>query len=619
MRVTLGEVFDVAVDLRRSSPTFGRAVGIALSAANKRMLWIPPGFAHGFVVVSDVAEFLYKTTDFWYPEHERTLLWNDPALGIDWPLDGEPILAAKDAAGTPLASAETYAVTSRMRILLTGHERTGRLRARAAAARSGDVIATDRAALDLAQPDAIVKAMRDAKPDLVVNAGAYTAVDLAERERDVAFAVNATRAADPRGGSEAQRRAAGPLLDRLRVRRRGDDALRRGCADRRRSTSTARASSQASRRSPRPARARWFCARAGCTARGQELPADDPAARARARRAAHRRGPDGHAQLVAHARGGDGARWSARGLPALAERAGLYHLSSAGVTTWHGFARAIVGDAARARASRRSRPANTRRRRGGRPTACWPRRSSSATFGFALPAWQDALAACLREERAGTSRLNLARAPLQPPTSSAGSSRETSDPAARGRLHVRPCERRGVGRHRSPAVDRQWPGLRSSRRCPARGAGEARRPGRSAARRRAGSTLARPARAEVESLAAPKSGRLEIGFGARSLQASRDIVLRDLSWTTTASGAARRARRDRIAGCRGARGRACARPPIAGLAVRVRGFRGERSATSTAGDIAAASARFGQFWTPVLAGEVATSSIEVAGVPASTA
>jgi dTDP-4-dehydrorhamnose 3,5-epimerase len=109
VRATLGEVYDVAVDLRRSSPNFGRAVSVTLSAANKRMLWIPPGFAHGFVVVSEDAEFLYKTTDYWYPEHERTLLWSDPALGIAWPLAGEPTLAAKDAQGLPLAAAETYA------------------------------------------------------------------------------------------------------------------------------------------------------------------------------------------------------------------------------------------------------------------------------------------------------------------------------------------------------------------------------------------------------------------------------------------------------------------------------------------------------------------------------
>jgi dTDP-4-dehydrorhamnose 3,5-epimerase len=109
VRVVAGEVFDVAVDLRRSSPTFGRAMCRVLSASNKRMLWVPPGFAHGFLVLSEDAEFLYKTTDYWYPEHERTLLWNDPALGIAWPLPGPPVLAAKDAAGRRLADADTYA------------------------------------------------------------------------------------------------------------------------------------------------------------------------------------------------------------------------------------------------------------------------------------------------------------------------------------------------------------------------------------------------------------------------------------------------------------------------------------------------------------------------------
>jgi dTDP-4-dehydrorhamnose 3,5-epimerase len=108
VRVIAGEVFDVAVDLRRESPTFGRHVAMHLSAGNRRMLYIPPGFAHGFIVVSDVAEFLYKTTDYWYPEHERTLLWNDPALEIRWPEGIVPTLAAKDAAGAPLAVADTY-------------------------------------------------------------------------------------------------------------------------------------------------------------------------------------------------------------------------------------------------------------------------------------------------------------------------------------------------------------------------------------------------------------------------------------------------------------------------------------------------------------------------------
>ena len=108
VRVVAGEVFDVVVDLRRSSPTFGRWVGETLSAQNRRMMWVPEGFAHGFLVLSDVAEFLYKTTDYYAPEHERTLLWNDPAIGVTWPLDGAPVLKPKDAAGTPLASAETF-------------------------------------------------------------------------------------------------------------------------------------------------------------------------------------------------------------------------------------------------------------------------------------------------------------------------------------------------------------------------------------------------------------------------------------------------------------------------------------------------------------------------------
>lgn len=108
VRVVVGEVFDVAVDLRRSSPRFGRWTGVHLSAQNKRMLWIPPGFAHGFLVLSDVAEFLYKTTDYYAPEHERCLRWDDPALGIHWPLAGEPLLSAKDRQGVGLAEAEVY-------------------------------------------------------------------------------------------------------------------------------------------------------------------------------------------------------------------------------------------------------------------------------------------------------------------------------------------------------------------------------------------------------------------------------------------------------------------------------------------------------------------------------
>ena len=108
VRVVKGAVFDVAVDLRRKSPTFGRWVGAELSEENKRQLWIPVGFAHGFLVVSDFAEFLYKTTDYWAPEHERTIIWNDPDLAIAWPLQGDPVLSPKDAKGTPFKEADVF-------------------------------------------------------------------------------------------------------------------------------------------------------------------------------------------------------------------------------------------------------------------------------------------------------------------------------------------------------------------------------------------------------------------------------------------------------------------------------------------------------------------------------
>jgi dTDP-4-dehydrorhamnose 3,5-epimerase len=108
VRVTQGAVFDVAVDFRRSSPNFGKWVGVVLSAANKKQLWIPPGFAHGFVVTSESAEFLYKTTDYWYPEHERCLLWCDATVGVQWPLNTEPKLAAKDAAGKVLQESDFF-------------------------------------------------------------------------------------------------------------------------------------------------------------------------------------------------------------------------------------------------------------------------------------------------------------------------------------------------------------------------------------------------------------------------------------------------------------------------------------------------------------------------------
>jgi len=108
VRVLAGEVYDVAVDMRRSSPHFGRWTGMRLSAENKLMAWIPPGFAHGFYVMSEYAEFLYKTTEYFAPEHDRCLLWNDPTLAIDWPLDGEPILSDKDKNGRLFGEAEAY-------------------------------------------------------------------------------------------------------------------------------------------------------------------------------------------------------------------------------------------------------------------------------------------------------------------------------------------------------------------------------------------------------------------------------------------------------------------------------------------------------------------------------
>ena len=108
VRVVIGEVFDVAVDIRRSSDTFGRWVGVRLSAENKRQLWVPEGFAHGFLVLSEVAEFLYKATDFYAPEHERSILWNDPQLAIDWPLDEAPTLSEKDRRAPRFTAAEVY-------------------------------------------------------------------------------------------------------------------------------------------------------------------------------------------------------------------------------------------------------------------------------------------------------------------------------------------------------------------------------------------------------------------------------------------------------------------------------------------------------------------------------
>ncbi len=109
VRVVAGEIHDVVVDLRKSSPFFGRWVAVTLSAANRRQLWIPAGFGHGFMVTSDSAECLYKTTDYWNPAHECTILWNDPALAIEWPLDGLPMLSGKDSKGVRLADALVFA------------------------------------------------------------------------------------------------------------------------------------------------------------------------------------------------------------------------------------------------------------------------------------------------------------------------------------------------------------------------------------------------------------------------------------------------------------------------------------------------------------------------------
>ena len=108
VRATVGSVFDVAVDIRKRSPNFGRWVGVELSAENKKMMWVPPGFAHGFLVLSDFAEFLYKTTDYYAPQHERSILWNDPTIGVQWPLTGAPLLSGKDQVAYPLQSAQVF-------------------------------------------------------------------------------------------------------------------------------------------------------------------------------------------------------------------------------------------------------------------------------------------------------------------------------------------------------------------------------------------------------------------------------------------------------------------------------------------------------------------------------
>ena len=263
-------MFDVAVDLRRVSPTFGRSVGVVLSAANQRMLWMPPGFAHGFLVLSEYAEFLYKTTDYWYPEHERTLLWNDPALGIAWPLGGAPTLAAKDAAGAAARGRGRLRLDCRCRvrrILLTGADgQVGFELARSLRAH-GDV---DRAGPRRARPrrrrcDRRASCARPGR-DSIVNAGAYTAVDLAETERAAAFAVNARA---PGILAEEAKRAGAVLIhystdyvfDGARTTPYDEDAPDGSAQRLRREQARGRARDRGS-----PARARWCCARAGSTA-----------------------------------------------------------------------------------------------------------------------------------------------------------------------------------------------------------------------------------------------------------------------------------------------------------------------------------------------------------------
>ena len=109
VRAVLGAVFDVAVDIRRSSPTFGAWLGVELSAENKKQLWVPPGFAHGFLAISEWAEIVYKVTDYYSPEHDRSIRWDDPDIGIDWPIEGDPIISDKDASAPYLAEAEVFA------------------------------------------------------------------------------------------------------------------------------------------------------------------------------------------------------------------------------------------------------------------------------------------------------------------------------------------------------------------------------------------------------------------------------------------------------------------------------------------------------------------------------
>ena len=219
-----GEVFDVAVDLRRSSPTFGRWVGVELSAENQRMIWIPPGFAHGFLVLSERAEFLYKTTDYYAPEHERTMLWNDPDLGIAWPLDGDAGARGEGRGRDAVSRSRGLPV----KILVTGATARSGGSSRTLLPRSAKSSRSTATGLDLADRGGDPARGARGAPDVIVNAAAYTAVDQAETEPELAIAINGVAPGMLAEEAKRTRRAAGPLLHRLCVRRHQGRALRRG-------------------------------------------------------------------------------------------------------------------------------------------------------------------------------------------------------------------------------------------------------------------------------------------------------------------------------------------------------------------------------------------------------
>ena len=186
VRVIVGEIYDVAVDLRRSSPTFGKWTGAILSPSQQPMIWIPQGFAHGFLVLSEQAIVSYKTTDYYAPEHERTLAWNDRGIDVLWPLEGEPLMSDKDR---PRRAARRGRDLP-LKILLTGRNGQVGWELERALAPLGEVVATDRSTLDLADPDMIRRVVREVKPEIIVNAAAYTAVDKAESEPELAMRIN---------------------------------------------------------------------------------------------------------------------------------------------------------------------------------------------------------------------------------------------------------------------------------------------------------------------------------------------------------------------------------------------------------------------------------------------